>query len=548
MAVALQLVWPGVFAAPVKPDTGTAMEGAKPPAYQQPAKQGPVITVEGQQSPVQEESGLLIPVRAVRFGGELPVAESKLQELVQPAIGKEITLGELQQLSHVVTQYLRKAGYMVAFAYVPAQNIKNGIVEIRVVPGTYGQVKVVGEGHIDSDRLVAMLAVARSGRYIQQAALERALLLMQEISGIHVNGTLTPGTVPGTADLTLTVVDAERITGVVYVDNWGNSYTGQVRYGVQTNINNVSGNGDGLSIGVLTTGQGLTNYNVGYSGLLGHEGARFEVKHSRVDYTLGDVFAALDATGNAEVTSYNLSYPLVKKRDFSLYASLGYDTKTLLDDTISSHSPKNSQLWNLGLAGSFVDSWGGGGANGFSVTHSRGSLAINDATALANDLGNTTGTFQKTLITYRRQQYLAKNLNLNLNVVGQLASKNLDSSEKLFLGGSDGVRAFAQGEAAGDQGYRLTGECSWWVPGLSDGKNNLYLNAFYDYGSVMVNKNPYGTGANRRSLMGAGLGIMWTQGKDMSVRLDYAWKIGEEEDTAGTDKNGRFWVHAIRYF
>jgi hemolysin activation/secretion protein len=36
---------------------------------------------------------------------------------------------------------------------------------------------------------------------------------------------------------------------------------------------------------------------------------------------------------------------------------------------------------------------------------------------------------------------------------GQRASKNLDSSEEFFLGGPNGVRAYPQGEGAGDEGW-----------------------------------------------------------------------------------------------
>ena len=50
---------------------------------------------------------------------------------------------------------------------------------------------------------------------------------------------------------------------------------------------------------------------------------------------------------------------------------------------------------------------------------------------------------------------------------GQLADKNLDTAEKFYLGGPGGVRAYPQGEATGDQGYRLSGELRLLVPGLS---------------------------------------------------------------------------------
>ncbi|MEN6565375.1 MAG: ShlB/FhaC/HecB family hemolysin secretion/activation protein, partial [Veillonellales bacterium] len=157
--------------------------------------------------------------------------------------------------------------------------------------------------------------------------------------------------------------------------------------------------------------------------------------------------------------------------------------------------------------------------------------------------------FAKTVLDWHRQQAVAPNLNLAVHFTGQTANRNLDSSEKLFLGGADGVRAFPQGEASGDEGYLISGELQWLLPGLSDSKNTVSLAGFYDYGSVMVNKHPWaGAGDNRRSLMGAGLGIRWAHSREYALRLDYAWKIGDEAATSGSDKTGRLWLQGIRYF
>lgn len=552
--VAIFLTTEAAFAAlpdTARPNSGTALEGVKPPATQAPANQAPSITVEGQAPSVQENVEK-IPVKGFRLSGELPLPETELLKLVQNDADKDLTLADLNNIAGRITQYLRQQGYIVAFAYIPAQDIKNGIVEIAVVPGKYGQVKITGSAHISSDRIKAMLFAAKPGSIITRQPLERALLLINDLAGVSAKATLTPGKASGTADLLIETADTAKLTGAAYADNWGNRYTGQTRYGTQITVNNFSDSGDAFSLGGLTTREGINNYNFGYSTPLGDDGAKVEVKYSRVGYTLGDTFADLDATGHATVTSYDAVYPFIRSRAFNLYGTLGYDVKHLRDDIAStdSYSPRTSGLWNLGLSGSFADSWAGGGANSFSLTQYWGKLKINDPTSLASDAttAQTSGDFAKTVFTYQRQQYVAKSLNFNFNFTGQLADKNLDSSEKLYLGGADGVRAFPQGEASGDEGYKLTGELRWRIPSLCTPTNSLYLNGFYDYGSVMINKQPYSTDSNRRSLMGAGLGLLWTKSADYAIRLDYAWKIGSEQATSGSNKNGQFWLQGVKYF
>ncbi|HWQ62405.1 MAG TPA: ShlB/FhaC/HecB family hemolysin secretion/activation protein [Negativicutes bacterium] len=543
-----------VAAAP--PSSGAVLEGAKPPASQLPGeKKGPSITVDDKPPAVNADDQQKIPVKGFRISGEPPMPANGLLGLIEGDAGKEITLGELSALAGKLTQHMRKNGYLVAFAYIPAQDIKDGIVEVAVIPGKYGQVKIEGRGRFDHDLLKAMLHTAKTGTVITQGALERALLILSDLGGVRVKATLSPGEAAGSADLILEISDTARWRGTAFADNWGNRYTSSNRLGVQMTAGNIDGRGADLSLGGLISEKSrMTNYNLGYSAFLGNDGARFSVKHSRVDYTLGESYADLGATGQATVTSGDLSYPLVRNRAFSLYGTLGYDGKRLRDDqrSVDSYVPKKSHMVSVGLAGNFTDSWLGGGHNDFTIIYYKGRLTIED-TGTADTDANTAraaGNFSKTVVSYGRQQTVAENLAFHLNFTGQLADKNLDSSEKIFLGGADGVRAFPQGEAAGDTGYKLTGELRWRLPGLSAGKDNVYLAGFYDYGSVIVNHTPW-TGAgdsNRRSLMGAGLGLLWTRSPDFSLRLDYAWKLGKEQATADTDKNGRLWLQGIKYF
>lgn len=530
------------YAATVPPDSGTVLQGNQPPAMQRPAQQVPPIMVKDKEIPEQESGGETVLVNGFRFTGELPVPKDELTVLVADKAGKSLALTELNRIADSITQYLRQQGYLVAFAYIPAQTLQDGVVEIAIVPGKYGEIKLEGQARISAERIKGMMFAAQPGKIIRSQELERALLLLNDLSGIAVQASLSPGKNAGTADLTLKTVDTGDISGVVYADNWGNRYSGQVRSGVQVNIHNPGGRGDQLNVGgLLSQDRRMNDYNVSYEVPVGSDGARFSVGHSRVHYTLGDEYASLNANGEAVTDTISLSYPLVRSRSFNLMGTVGYDHKKLNDDTNSSTSRKTSRVGNTGLSGNFSDRWLGGGYTSFALTQYWGSLSNNDSSA------NAAPHFAKTVLTFQRQQVVAQNLNFNLNITGQLADNNLDSSEKLFLGGADGVRAFPQGEASGDQGYKLTGEFRWQLPGLSKGKQHVYLTSFYDYGNVMVNKNPSGSD-NRRSLMGMGLGILWTRDSDFSLRLDYAWKLGQETAQGDSDKSGRFWLQGVKYF
>ncbi len=537
-----------------QPNIGTVLEGVKPPVGEPQPERAPRIVVE-EKAETAGGGQQTIAVKGFRIGGEPPVSAGELLGLIGKEAGGELTLARLNTLAARLTRHLREKGYPVAFAYIPAQEVRDGIVEIAVAPGKYGEVVVRGAGSVAHDRLKAMFAAARTGPVITQGALERALLLMHDLSGVSVSATLVPSRTAGAADVVLNVSEGKRISGMAYTSNFGNLYTGSDRYVAEITVASPRGQGDAFTLGGLITGTGgLRSYNASYRAPLGYSGAEISVEYSRVSYRLGDVFAALDATGWAAVTEFKLRYPLIRSRSFSLFGSLGYDVKRLREDiaVVSLSSPRRAAISHIGLTGNYRDGWLGGGTTDFSVTYYNGNLTIEDAAAAQTDAsGNkTAGRFAKTVITYLRRQHVAENLQFVVNATGQLATQNLDAAEKLFLGGPTGVRAFPMGEAAGDQGYKATGELRWSLPGLSTRHNYVYLAGFYDYGRVMENKHPAAgaAGLNRRSLTGAGLGLRWHRVDNFSLSLDYAWKIGREEATAEKDRHGRLWLLATKSF
>ena len=96
-----------------------------------------------------------------------------------------------------------------------------------------------------------------------------------------------------------------------------------------------------------------------------------------------------------------------------------------------------------------------------------------------------------------RLQSLPGPFSLYASIRGQVASKNLDISEKMELGGAYAVRAYPEGEAYADQGYVLTVEGRMLLPRILDEQTGqMHLVGFVDTGSVTLNKNPWFAGQN----------------------------------------------------
>ncbi|TWH51615.1 ShlB/FhaC/HecB family hemolysin secretion/activation protein [Sporomusa sp. KB1] len=502
--------------------------------------------------PVNE--GDKFKISGLHITGQTIYSEATLQDLVKDATNQELTLPELQTIARRISQYFRDHGYMVANAFIPAQDITDGIAEITVVPGQYGNIDIRNHSRLADNTAARLLSSLKSGDYVKKDTLERTLLLISDTSGISIKATLVPGKTSGTSDLIVEINDTKATTAEFSLDNYGNRFTGQRRSNLNLNFNNISGKGDAVSISGTNSGGDLNNGTINYMLPVGSKGAKIGVGYSQLHYTIGKEFEALEAGGTSKNTSIFGIYPLVRSRNYNLYGVIEYNHRKIEDhiDTYDAFTDKHSNAWTIGLNGSNRDKFRGGGVNNFALTITTGRLSIDDgqdmygiaAQTVDNKGLQTTGSYTKANVNFNRLQYLNNRLNLYLGFTGQLANKNLDSSEKLFIGGANAVRAYPQGEASGDQGYLLTGELRWNMPTPA-----FQLAAFIDNGRVSIDKNPVaGSGDNSRILTGAGLGLILNKQKDYTLRVDYAWKLSSSDATSDRDKSGRWWVKGTQRF
>jgi hemolysin activation/secretion protein len=390
-----------------------------------------------------------------------------------------------------------------------------------------------------------------SGDPIVAEPLENRLLLLSDLPGVTVRSTLVPGAAAQTSDLLVDVTPGKRISGSIDADNAGNRYTGEYRLGATVNLNEPTGHGDVASLRVLTAGSGFNYARLSYQAQFGK--ATAGVAYSALRYELGEEFAALQAHGTAEVASIYGSYPLMRSRRTNLYAHLGFDAKTFQDkeDITPSVTDKKAHVLTAGLYGDHIDYLGGGGASNYGLALSAGQLDIETPSVRATDAATaqSNGSYRKLAFNAARLQSVTQSVSLYASVNGQVASKNLDVSEKMELGGMYAVRAYPEGEAYADEGFVLNLEARWQLPRMTDQQSGqLQLIGFVDTGSVTINRDPWTAGPNHRTLSGAGVGLHWSSANNFFVRAYYARKLGSETAISAPDKSGRFWIQAVKYF
>jgi hemolysin activation/secretion protein len=318
-------------------------------------------------------------------------------------------------------------------------------------------------------------------------------------------------------------------------------------------INNVTGFGESTSISG-TFSAGLQYGRAAITVPVGLWGTRIGGAYSALTYKLRGDFKDLQSHGDAYVTSAYVLQPLVRSRNFNLYANLEYDFREFEDriDLFGSREKKDADVAILSLTGDMRDNLLGGGLTGLTVSLYAGNLDIKTPEFRDVDsiTAQTNGSYYKGLLNVWRQQNLIGDLSGYLAYTQQLASKNLDSSEDFILGGPYGVRSYPQGEAPADEAYLMTAELRYNLNRLLMQKaGNLELIGFIDYGKAHINKFLW-DGAdpnNTRYLSGSGLGLNWTL-KYFFLKASYAWKLGHEEATSASDHSGYGWLQMMAWF
>jgi hemolysin activation/secretion protein len=552
----------------IRPDAGTLLDFPLPAPF--PAPQiGPLLSLPLRNSASPASASLRITPAAFIFAGNRIFPRPILEALLAGFVDKPTDLAGLAVAVNTVSAYYRSRGYLLTEAYLPEQafSATGGTVTINVIEAKVGRVSVDMQGDTQSrlsrayvENLVA--SHLKKGDDITEYALDKPILLLRDLAGYDASATVEPGQNLGEADIRVAVNHkGSRIDGSLGVDNYGAIAAGAIKTVGSVNINNLLGRGDVLALSSQFSDQpGSSLFRAGYTAPVGGLGTRVGVNLARLNYALGKQFAALGATGKADILGINLSHPLLRGRDDSLYASVNVEQKRFLDETASPSLKAEREIASLrvGLAGNFTDNLAGATAtalNAYAVNATLGRLKLDPANlALDGGLGGlrTAGLFNKLSVDYQRAQFFGGTSSLYFAAQAQLASKNLSSAEKIALGGPNGVRGYPVGEGIGDAGALMSLEYRYQLPAaISLAKAPVSLLTFYDYGYVRFNQNgPSLPGAkNSVALSSVGVGAMVGKVGSFLIKTHVAWRTNENLPSTGdADRSPRAWLSAQTWF
>jgi hemolysin activation/secretion protein len=541
----LMALWAMPVAGQAPPDAGRLLQETRPPpsperqALPLPPLQAPATP---RSSPPASGGDTRVQVTHFDFSGNSALSTEVLGTAVAPWAGRSLTFGDLIQAVEAIEARYKEAGFFLAQAYLPPQKIRDGAIEIAISEGRLGETRLEGESRVSSDVLYRYLDRLPKDQALVLATVERQVLLINELAGIRTSLDLQAGENPGSTDIVLAQQTDELISGRLDANNHGAPSTGVRRYGLTLNAGSPFNQGERISANLLSSeDRNLISYSLRGELPVGGDGWRLIATASRAEYSLGGAFANLEASGTADSIRLGAAYPLLRSRATNVRIQLEADQSKLIDSFRASNLQldKKSRGLTAALSGDTLDEFMGGGSSRADLSLRRGTLSLGPTAASLDapptGLG-TEGSFTKASLILQRVQTLTRDLGLLLQLTQQWSGKNLDSSEKLSLGGATSIPGYVSGEGSGDSGTHLKLAVRWQA------LPELALTAFADHATLHLAHDPLAAATtNTKTLSDTGFIADWQFDKHLSVNAILAWAGKEAPNPADNDKP-RFWV------
>lgn len=536
ITLACALAWPAM--AQVKPDAGQTLQQLTP-SVNSPTPAGTAVQV--QTPPVSEmlPGGQTVELKQVVVRGASVLSETELLFTLGDYLGKPFDMAGLRALALKISNRYREEGYPFARAFVPPQSLNDGALIIEVVEGRYGRVQTTGDATLTREA-EAYFTPLVSGQVIESTQLERITLLVDDLPGVAITPVMRPGEQVGMGDLDVKVERSKSQEFEVGLDNHGNYYSGEWRARASAVLNSPFVLGDRLSASALYSEENLWLLSLNYALPMGTDGWRLNAGYAQTSYALGNGFEGNE--GTAKVASVGASYPWLRSQQTNINTTVSVQHKVLFNEnTDVADSGETYKVLSLPLTMQFDhrDTVGGG-----AITFGSLGLTLGDLDRSTKTSGNAQpGAFEKWSLDLIRLQSLGGGRwSAYARLSTQMALDQLDSAEKMSLGGPTGVRAYPSGEASGDEGW-----FTQWELRYNLGEHVPFV--FYDHGHISANAQAVDSPEPDQSRAGWGAGTRFNQGPWTAEAL-VAWRTrgGAPQSVQGKDPKPRFWVNGSYKF
>ncbi len=437
---------------PVTPPGQIEKQFERPP--EPTAKPGAISIPETRQKPPQNAESVKIVLNQLTVDGVTAYRPETLRETYANALHKEVTLAEIYRIVEGMTARYRNDGYILSQVFVPAQTVEGGAVRLQAIEGYIANVRVEGSTAEVRERLKGYGDKIRATRPLTMAALERYVLLVNDLPGVVAHAVLAPSTVAGASDLILQL-SRRREQSDLSSDNRGSKAQGPGRLSADLILQSLVGVASRTEVrSVSTLTPELFFVAATHDQYIGSEGGKIGIAGSYV-YSKPQELSIVPLNLEERSGSLHVSYahPIMRRRSRNLYVRgvlSAFDSTTKVfgvNDTIE-------RVRSVMVAATYDGADRLGGVNLVDVAFSQGLQGLGASRNGEQLLSRSTGKvdFRKSTLYAQRVQSLTGRWSLLAAANAQYAFTDVLASEMFSVGGEWFGRGYDPSALLNDHG------------------------------------------------------------------------------------------------
>jgi hemolysin activation/secretion protein len=500
-----------------------------------------------QQLPSETPAEQKVLIKSIEVSGVTLFKESQIKAITAKYESKELTLGEMQKIADQITDMYRSKGYVISRAYVPAQKIENGILEIMVIESRIGDIQLKGN-RFYSTRLIESYLTIKKGEFFNYNDLKCDLNNINDHPDRVVRSVLIPGNQPGTTDIVLNERDSLPIHVQVGYNDYLSRYLRTNLYSSTFIDNNLLGQDDILTFDYERgDNHNYYSYTTNYLYPV-TKGLDLGIYASRSKEVMAGEFAAVGAQGKSNMYGLYGSQNLIKNDGLSSKFNFGFDyvdVFNFLEGSVSSQD--RLRIVKSGLDFDIGDDFGrtliSDDFNYGIPDFMDGTKEDLNSTDIPTSRAGAGGEFVKDTLNILRLQQLPFNSTLLWRNQLQFSSSTLTSTEQFQIGGPANNRGYPVADAVGDEGYSMSWELaqppyfiprSWVMPYSNTSiYDDVRVIEFYDWSNVHSNSVQPGEQKDL-TLSSAGCGLRLNILRNLSATYQVGWPLmGRSSDGKG---------------
>jgi hemolysin activation/secretion protein len=424
-------------------------------------------------------------VRSIRIVGATHFSDDTVKAFFTPLEGRTIVLDDLRQAAQKLEDLYRAKGFFLTRVFISPQQVRDGVLEVRVLEGYIGGAFVEGPNQPSRNHVEKFLKPVIGQRPAQFRDLEDRLLLINDTPGLSANSVLRQGADPGSSEILVTAAKLPNAYRASF-GNTGSETLGPTSYGVGATLNQPFARPGALDIDLSAAGGKLTELrsaSLRYAAPVGHRGAVLTLGGLLAYARPGGAVAALDIRSRVISLNSRLRVPLLRSRANSVYLDTDLTLNRSKTDALGQPLINDrTTVAQAGLTWQQADWLKGATTFTLAISHGLNLFgAVERSDPLASVQGFRPG-FTKLTYSLQRTQGLAPRLTFQFNVQGQYSADRLLSGELISFGGPQLGRGYDPSVVAGDRGLGTLSEIQYRAP-LNFGKltDSAVLYGFGDW-------------------------------------------------------------------